>query len=211
MSDTLENDVSDPRIAIGVLSWIEENSQLPELDRCLDSLTDFYPVIVVNGKWSDVEGTNARGTQESQELIDSYSNTIRLDSHNKPEFYNRNLCLIQAGKMLCDYLIWVDSDEYIELPCGISWFKKNLKETFMNPSDFCSRVWFDNGTSRRIIKYPMFIRMRYKHNEWMFNGVDVRKKQLPPIDGMLIHHDKTYRNEERRDKMLNRKVLNPIH
>ena len=210
MSDTLGNDVSGPRIAIGITCWIENNSQLPELERCLDSLTDFYPVIVVNGKWNDIEGTNPRGTAESHELVDSYSNTIQLESPNQPEFINRNKCLTQAGKMLCDYLIWVDTDEYIEIPCGKDWFAKNLTESFSS-SDFCARVYFDEGTSRRIIRYPMFVRMNNKHNEWWFNGRDVRKTQLKPIDGLIIYHDKRYRSDDTRTKMLNRKVLNPIH
>jgi len=191
--------------------WIEKNTELPELDRCLDSLTDFYPVIVVNGKWDDIEGINARSTPEAVELIDSYSNTIQISSPNKPEFYNRNLCLIQAGKMMCDYGIWVDSDEFVDLPCGKDWFVKNLVRDFSNPNDFCARLYFDEGISRRIIRYPMFVRMRNKHNEWFFNGKNVRKDQLKPVDGMIIYHDKTYRSEDRLQKMLNRKKTNPIH
>jgi len=217
LSDTIKSDANDPKVSIGLTCWIEDKFQLPELKRCLDSLVDFYPVIVVNGKWNDMKGENSRSIPEAQDLIDSYPNTIHFLEPNMPEYQNRNKCLIQAGKMGSDYLIWVDSDEWIEMPLGIEFFLRGLKDIFSNAKDMCSYChFFDIGRGGncrmpRIIRYPMFIRMRKKHNEWYFIDKNIRKRPLNAPRGLIIHSDKSYRTDDRHMRMFNRNQENPIH
>lgn len=206
-----------PHVSIGLTCWIGDNSELPELERCLNSLVDFYPVIVVNGKWDDIEGKNARSTPEANELIESYSNVIHFSSPNKPEFHNRNECLINAGKFLCDYLIFVDSDEYIEMPLGKEFFLNGLNDVFEGKTELCSYAhYFDigrggNARMHRIIRYPMFVRMRNRHNEWFFNKIDIRKRPLKAPRGLVIHSDKSFRKKERHEAMKKRNMENPLH
>jgi len=200
-------------IAVGVLCWIERDEQLPELKRCLDSLTDFYPVFVINGKWDDIEGENIRSTDKTNELIDSYSNVIHIQSPNKPEAYNRNLYLQKSWKY--DYLFWVDSDEWVELTCGKEFFERGLRYNF-GPNDLCSFVHYysdaHGGVSfqKRILQYPGFLRHKNKHNELYFKDIDVLKNPIKAPRGLIIYSNKEFRNKDREWRMKKRIEGQPV-
>lgn len=203
------------RISVGVLAWIESNSQLPELKRCLDSLTSFFPVIVINGKWNDIEGVNARSTDEANELIDSYSNVIHIQSPNKPEFMNRNRYLIQARDY--DFLFWVDSDEWVSLPLGVEFFRNGIRDVFKNTNQkSCLIHYYDESRGgacmqKRGVLYPGFIRHRKKHNELFFGDDDILLNPAPAPRGLVIKSDKRFRTLSRENRMLKRNKENPIH
>jgi len=206
------------RIGVGVLVWVPYEKQLPELERCLDSLTDFYPVIVVNGKWDDIEGKYARSIPEAYDLIGSYSNTIHIESPNEPEFVNRNKYLIQATKMDCDFLFWVDSDEWVELPCGYDFLVNGIKDVYKRePDKYTNLVHFFDPRSggvcfqKRGVRYPSFSRHKNKHNELWFTGNQVLQYPAKAPRGLIIHHDKSYRSLEREKTMQKRNHDNPVH
>ncbi len=196
-------------IGVGVVCWIETDEQLPELERCLDSLQSFYPVFVINGKWDDIEGNNVRSTDKANDLIDSYSNVIHIQSINKPEAYNRNLYLELAMKWNIDFLFWVDTDEWVEMPLGRTFFERGLKDIF-GKSDFCSLVHYyserHGGVSfqKRIIQYPGFLRHKNKHNTLFFNDKDVLKTPLKAPRGFTIYSKKEYRSDDRENRMKKR-------
>ena len=204
-------------IAIGLVCWIDKKRQLPELKRCLDSLTDFYPVIVVNGKWNDIKGDSPRSIPEAIELIGSYSNVIYIESPNQPEFINRNKYLIQATKMGCDCLIWVDSDEYVELS-NYDNLVKEIKDVFTKePDEYTFLVNFYDKRmggacwQKRGVRYPAFSRHRNRHNELWFVNKQILKHTAKPPPSLVIHQDKYYRSLEREYIMSKRNHENPIH
>jgi len=210
--------VSNPKIGIGIVSWISEESQVPELERCLDSLTSFYPVIIINGKWDDVKGDNPRSVLEAIDLMESYSNVMWFDSPNQPEFINRNEYLIQATKMDCNYLIWVDTDEWVELPCGYEFLCNSIKKRFEKQPDCYTFLvhYFDKRMGgccykRRGIRYPTFTRHRNKHNELWFVDKEVLRYPAKAPNGLIIHQDKIFRTHKREEKMKIRNESNPIH
>lgn len=204
-------------IAIGLVCWIDKITQLPELQRCLDSLIDFYPVIVVNGKWNDVKGDSPRSIPEAIELIGSYSNVIYIESPNQPEFINRNKYLIQATKMDCDYLIWVDSDEYIE-SVNYNNLVKEIDNIFTNEPDkytflinFYDKRMGGACWQKRGVRHPAFSRHRNRHNELWFVDKQILKYPAKPPPSLVIHQDKYYRSLEREFIMNKRNHDNPIH
>lgn len=205
----------DIMIGIGVVCWIETDEQLPELERCLDSLQSFYPVFVINGKWNDMSGNNPRSTDKANDLIDSYSNIIHISSPNQPEFVNRNKYLDLAMKFNLDYLIWVDSDEWVEMPLGKEFMIRGIEQ---HDFDFASCVHYyskrHGGPSKqkRLIKYPGFLRHRLKHNELFFGDNEVLGNcQNKAPRGFTIYSDKTYRSVDRENNMKQRNRENPIH
>ena len=206
------------RIAIGIVTWIPRIEQLPELERCLDSLTDFYPVIVVNGKWNDVEGKHPRSIPEAYELINSYSNVIHIESPDKPGFVNRNKYLIQATKMECDCLIWVDSDEWIELPCGYDFLVNGIKDVYKREGNkytflvhFYDKRFGGCCFQKRGVKHPSFSRHKNRHNELWFLNNQILQYPAKAPRGLIIHQDKSYRSLERENSMKKRNEDNLIH
>ena len=202
-------------IGIGVVCWIETDEQLPELKRCLDSLQSFYPVFVINGKWNDMSGNNPRSTDKANDLIDSYSNIIHISSPNQPEFVNRNKYLELAMKYNLDYLMWVDSDEWIDMPLGKEFMVRGILD---HNFDFASCVHYyskrHGGSSKqkRLIKYPGFLRHRLKHNELFFVDKEVLANcQNKSPRGFTIYSDKNYRSVGREQNMKKRNMENPIH
>jgi hypothetical protein len=202
-------------IGIGVVCWIETDEQLPELKRCLESLESFYPVFLVNGKWSDMSGDNPRSTDKANDLIDSYSNIIHIQSPNQPEFINRNKCLELAMIWNCDYLIWVDTDEWLEMPLGKDFMLRGIEDhkfEFVSYVHYYSDIFGGSCKQRRLLKYPSFLRHRLRHNELFFGDYEVYKncKKTGPR-GFIIHQDKNYRSVKREQNMLIRNRENPIH
>jgi hypothetical protein len=204
-------------IGIGVVCWIETDEQLPELKRCLDSLQSFYPVFVINGKWNDMSGNNPRSTDKANDLIDSYSNIIHISSPNQPEFVNRNKYLELAMKYNLDYLMWVDSDEWIDMPLGKDFFIKGIEDTFKDKQEMCAYIHcYSSGRggpfrTQKLYHYPGFLRHRLKHNELFFIEHNVWENPLPAPRGMIVNHEKDLRPELKKQQMLNRRNINPIH
>ncbi len=193
---------------------IEDNEQLPELERCLESLTDFYPVIVVNGKWNDFEGKNPRSTPEANELINSYSNVIHVQSPSKPEWYNRNMALRIAENANCDTLFWVDTDEYVEFRIDYDYFINNID--FGDKHTAYVNFW-DKGRGGdchmiRGLTNISEIKLNKQHNAWMVEKKDVFKDPYcQVIKGLTIYSEKGYRSNDRECRMKERNARNPIH
>ena len=210
--------MSNFKIGIGVVVWIEEKEQLPELERCLDSLTNFYPVIVINGKWGDIEGANPRSISKAYELIDSYSNVIHLESPNNAEYVNRNKYIIQARKMDCDCLIWVDSDEWVELPLGYDFLCRGIRDVFRKQPDrhtflvhFYDERFGGCCYKKRGIRHPASSLHRNKHNELWYHNNEILRYPAKAPRGLIIHQDKKFRTQKREENMKDRNVSNPIH
>jgi len=206
--------VESPTIGIGVLSY----NCRDELERCLDSLKDFK-VIVVDGKWNDFIDNNDsyKSTDGTIELAQSYSNVILLESPNNSEAFNRNQYIIEGMKMGCDIMFWVDSDEWVELPCGYDFLCHGIERVLNDPEKHTFLVhYFDvrrGGVcfQKRGIRYPAFTRHKGKHNELWFNNKEVLKNNCAKAPaGLIIHTDKKFRSDEREDRMKKRNYENPI-
>ena len=201
---------SHPQVVIGVVCWIPDNIMLPELKRCLDSLVEF-DVILVNGKWDDIKGDNPRSTLEAQIVIDSYANVTHILSPNKSEAHNRNIYLENTN---ADFLFWVDTDEYIEMPLGKEFFIRGIADLFKK-DDYSSQVHsyvhqengkINMGKQKRLIQYPNKMRHRDKHNKLYFGDKEILANEIKyhAPRGLIVHADKNFRTKEREQQMLNR-------
>ena len=202
--------VGNRKLAVGTVAYQCEE----EIYRMLDSTTGFFPVIVSYGKWRDFIGEDRRDL--TPEIIDSFSNTVWVDSTGLSEPQARNQYMVQAGKFGCDCIIILDTDEYLEFPLGIDFFKRQLERIAdKNPDDlsFCV-TWEDskNGTTftPRIIMNPMFSRYRDRHNQIYFMDKEVLGNQRL-VGGIVIHQDKKFRSKNRELRMRERNLRNPIH
>jgi hypothetical protein len=210
MRDRLFTDGSHPQVSIGVLCWISEIEQLPELKRCLDSLREFN-VIVVSGKWNDIEGNFPYNIPEANTLIESYDNITHIFSYNKSEAENRNIYLENCN---ADFLFWVDTDEWIEMPLGKDFFLRGLTDLF-GKNDYSSQVhWYNHqsngitsyGKQKRMVQYPSKLRHKEKHNKLYFGVREVLRDEIKyhAPRGLIIHTEKNFRSRKREEVMFKR-------
>jgi len=194
------------KISVGTLSYNCKD----ELKTLLESCKEFEMVIIIDGKWSDFDdGLDVFSSNDGTvELAKSYPNVILIESPNKKEFENRNLLMRTAGKLGCNVIIDIDSDEYIELPNGYNAFCQSLRRmTQENPHDLGFRVAVEakrhGGVSfpGRISLNPTFIRFRKKHNEFYFLNQDIRKNTHKLCPNIIIQENREYRTEKRDEVM----------
>ena len=198
------------KLAIGTVAYQCEE----EIYRMLDSTAGFFPVIVSYGKWKDFKGEDRNDL--TPEIIDNFSNAVWVDSTGLLEPQARNQYMIMAGKFGCDCVIILDTDEYLEFPLGIEFFKRQLDriaEKYPDDLSFC--VTFEDskkGTSftPRIIMNPMFTRYRDRHNQLYFLDKEVLGNQRL-VGGIVIHQNKNFRTKDREQRMRERNLANPVH
>lgn len=106
-----------------------------ELERCLDSLDlgkkegiDY--AICIDGKFPNFKGNSRLSNDGSRQVVNSFSKTVLLD---KPDYeiHKRNLYL-DICKDNTDYILIIDSDEYVDPSRDWKLFRKNLKEMHTN-------------------------------------------------------------------------------
>ena len=202
--------MADRKLAVVTVAYQCET----EIDRMLDSTCGIFPVIVSYGKWKDFVGEDR--TDKTPQIIDSYSNTIFLNSTGLLEPQARNRYMIQAGKFGCEVVIILDTDEYLQFPLGLSFFKRQLNRMIeSNPNHLAFNVTFEdsvNGTyfTPRIILNPTFSRYRDRHNQIYFLNQEVLGNHKL-VGGIVIHQNKNHRTKDREQRMRDRNLANPVH
>lgn len=200
-------------IGIGIACYIETSLEVQELRRCLESVEDFYPIIIIDGKWRDYNADSETSIDEAVDLINSKQNIIHIKSINGSEAENRSKYL----EYELDYLIILDTDEYLEFPLGVEFFERGLEEIFRDKEEKCAYIHTESemngGYCRfpRIIKNPNLMKYGNRHNQLLLNNTNVLKNPLNAPRGVILHHDKTFRTDNRINKMKIRNKENPLH
>ena len=188
-----------------------------EIYTMLDSTNGIFPTIISYGKWKDFEGEDRKDL--TPEIIDTFSNTITVHSVGLLEPQARNEYLRTAGIMGSDVVIILDTDEYLEFPLGIEFFKRQLERMIKeHPDQLGFRVTFNSkrtgGVSftPRVILNPMFVRYRDIHNQMYFMDKPVLSSYSEKlVGGIIIHESKENRNKDRELRMRTRNLKNPNH
>lgn len=184
-----------------------------ELDACLESLQVFDKVIVVNGKWNDFEGINPLSTEQARNTIDSFPNTMRIDSPNMPEWHNRNLCVRAAASLCYDKIIYIDTDEFVELKGTVKEYEESLN---LGEKKSFQVNYYDVGRGghckmTRGLTDLDKISIEKQHNRWIYGDKNVFRDPAPPTESLLVITDKSYRTKSRQERMKRRNRENPIH
>lgn len=102
----------DYRIASGTCFYNDDRS----LERTLESLKDKVDVMIcVDGRFKHFKDGNSTGLSydKSRELVRSYDNTVLIDMPHVYEIQKRQAYVDWCKKIDIDYLLIVDSDEYV--------------------------------------------------------------------------------------------------
>lgn len=185
-------------IVFGICSWISEKSQIPELERCLESVKG-YKVIIVDGKWYDIDSDKLTSISEAFDIYKKYPNVEAVVSINHNEWENRNIYLAKCNNM--DNLIVLDTDEYI-----IQEHTPTLNETV----DSFHVIGHDKGKGGEVrlnrgYIFPNESRHQDRHNAIFRNGKKLEFNAL--CKGITIHHDKSFRSPKREKLMYVRNHL----
>lgn len=117
-----------------------------ELERCLESLDLGKPngidyAMCIDGKYPNFQGNSKLSNDGSREIVKSFPNTILLDCPDY-EIYKRGMYL-EACKDLTDYILIIDSDEYINPVEKRWWYFRNkiLEMHLHNPAAKGHDIW----------------------------------------------------------------------
>jgi hypothetical protein len=97
------------RIAAGIISFDDEKG----LQRCMNSIHEYVDLmIVIDGKFRYFEDDHEISSDNSRDVVESFSNSAYCCYPNLTEIEKRNKCLEFAGDKNMDFLLVIDSDEF---------------------------------------------------------------------------------------------------
>ena len=197
-------------IVFGVCCYISEKEQIPELERLLESLRGFK-VFLIDGKWKDFDDKtdNYISIPEAYEAIGKYSNVITMASYNGLEWQNRNLYLKCCKRS--DILIWIDTDEWLEIQDKDQMLKecKKIKKP-MFLVNFYDKRFGGECLQRRGYRYPKGTHHKDRHNQAYYKKEEIFAYPAKAPKGFVIHQDKSFRSVERELDMKVRNQKEPF-
>ncbi len=97
------------RIAAGIISFDDERG----LQRCMNSIHEYVDLmIVIDGKFRYFEDDHEISSDNSRDVVESFSNSAYYCYPNLTEIEKRNKYLEFAGDKNMDFLLVIDSDEF---------------------------------------------------------------------------------------------------
>lgn len=97
------------RIAAGIVSFDDERG----LRRCMNSIHDYVDLmIVIDGKFRYFEDDHDISSDNSRDVVESFSNSAYYCYPNLTEIEKRNKYLEFAGDQGIEFLLVIDSDEF---------------------------------------------------------------------------------------------------
>lgn len=98
------------RIAAGIVSFDDERG----LRRCMNSIHEYVDLmIVIDGRFRYFEDDHDISSDNSREVVKSFSNSAYYCYPNLTEIEKRNKYLEFAGDKSIDFLLVIDSDEFV--------------------------------------------------------------------------------------------------
>ena len=168
--------------SIGVCCYCDPDG----MRRLLETTKSFNYVICIVGRWEGFTWNNGRN-QEMIDVINSYRNTIIITIDDIPQHVARNLYLWRAGQLGCNYLIVLDSDEYLKFDK----FKVPKEDNIYN-------VKWNNTVLPRLIKDPKNCEYKDRHNQIWRDGKEMIGRNLGEcVEGIEIISDKKFREKDR--------------
>jgi len=201
----MSND-SRPSLTAGVIFWNDKKG----LERLLPTLKDFDRVYCIDGRFKAMAGNCNSSDDGSWELVLKYNYQYPNGYNNALEPEKRNTYLSMAEKYNDDYLLVIDSDEWIS--GDIQTFKHNLGTVMLLESPDDEGVYsvdYVNQDNKADIKPRIFRKpgnLRYWEAHNMLQKIDTKRifrpsVECPLIKGIVMHHDHKLRTIEREQQI----------
>jgi len=102
------------RLGVGISYFITNLYQLNELIRCLDSVyKHVYRIYLVNGRYREFKHTMDYSVEGTTELLKQRYPNVEVVDCCATQLVKRQVYLEMAGGDNCDYLLVMDSDDYV--------------------------------------------------------------------------------------------------
>ena len=188
------------RLAAGVAFYNDAQS----LMRCLPTLSEFDYIFAIDGIYKGFSGKSELSDDGSREVVKSFSNTILIDAPNLEEFQKRNVYFEMSRQYNVDFLLIIDSDEWLEGDFStFRWFLNNrttpAKQLYRLPvEDHLKRDWY--RFYARVALSPA--ELEYRRVHWAIArktdkiGDWVSGNRVGYADGLRIRHDHSLRLPE---------------
>lgn len=147
------------KLAAGICFYEDVKS----LERTLDSLDGVDEIIAIDGKFTECAGNDV-SADGSRELVLQYAN--QLFTYSGSEVNKRNLMLEISERLKVDYLLIIDSDEFVQ--DGADWkeFRRNCQRV-CNDSDNIYGVRYIRHGGGGLDIIP---RLWYKPGDMVYEG-----------------------------------------
>ena len=171
------------------------------LKRTLASLEQFKYVFCIDGKFRDVKEGPLLSNDGSREVIDRFSNAILCSSLERSEPEKRSVYLEMASSFKCDYLLVIDTDEYVIGNID----ERELKEPYYYVRMVLSNHKLPVHYSPRFIKIEKGMKYGLNHNRLLVGGkiielaIRANKPLSKVLEGFEIHGDDALRTEDYRN------------
>ena len=184
------------------------------LERCLDSLQELDKIICVDGRYPGFRSRSDLSNDGSTEVVRGFPNTLLVD-YPATQIQKRNRYLQLSKDYELDFLLIMDSDEYIEEGANWPLFKHACEES-VRLDEYDYRIYdvryqnempWDLGERPRVWFKPWQIRYDVKQYRWIIKAKckdrpvyegDNGRRLLP---GITIKHQRSVRPEARNKAM----------
>lgn len=170
------------------------------LKRLLGSIPDLFTVYVIDGRFKDFEGP-ILSDDGTRELARDYTSVVLTDAPDLMENQKRQVYMDKAANDGVDFLLQVDSDEYIKI--DVEKFVKSCEElskmdkyAFQVEMDYFDLRW-QVQTPHRLFYKPSEITYPKYHNEIWAKGRMINSEYGVIVEGVRLVHDKSVRTQER--------------
>jgi hypothetical protein len=202
------------KIAAGIVEYADSNS----LERCLRSLDlsqggGIDSAIIIHGRYANNPiRPKPCYTDDTSKLAESFPlGTVILKRLHQPtsEIDMRNLYMKTAGDKGFDWLLVLDSDEYIAPNADWTKFREQL--------EYCKSLQLqhqvfdvtfegtnaERGPRPRLFYRPLSVRYWKRHYWWVLTEQDIALKGVGDagrtIEGIIVLQDKGQQNQEYKD------------
>lgn len=170
--------------------------------RCLKTLKHFDYIFCVDGKFKDFYSESDLSDEGIRQIIKSYPNTILYDAPNLTEPEKRTINFKLAKEYKCDWLLVIDSDEWVQ------YFDYNKLRKFEGDKDFYFIQLHKAGFVYPITWCPRLFNMRDReivygkeHIHIFINGqfreIGIRYgKPLATFEDLILYSDDRLRDPD---------------
>lgn len=188
------------RLAAGIIVFNDRLS----LMRTLSSLTECDYVFVVDGKFPDFDYPSQLSDDGTRDICEEFDNVILIDCPG-PEVDKRNRYLQACHDYNIDYLIPIDSDEWV---IDTDWikFRRNCEDLPNNQNIFGLSCRYDGvnfGVYPRLWRAPAEMEYYRCHNFFRHKptgNVFRSPSNAPLVEGIKLAWDDSLRKKEWIDK-----------
>jgi len=173
------------------------------LTSLMPTIQDFDHNIFIDGSWPDW-GSSVLSNDGSRAMIASWKKSRIIDMPQRMPRDKYDMILRECERLNVDYLVVIDSDEYIKQPFDYEKFKQELEnvkknfkaQTFRVTMEYFDLTWQKHRPHYRIIYNPGICHYGERHNQLWCEDRELFSRWSGDIESFRFVHDKRYKTPE---------------